>query len=46
MFVWLAIGANRRPISANLPWMAVLVVATAVLLVISGIMLWKRTRFS
>jgi drug/metabolite transporter (DMT)-like permease len=46
MFVWLGIGANRRPISANLPWMAVLITATAVLLVISGIMLWKRTRFS
>jgi len=46
MFVWLGIGADRRPISANLPWMAVLIAATAVLLVISGIMLWKRTRFS
>jgi drug/metabolite transporter (DMT)-like permease len=45
-FVWLAIGADRRPISANLGWMAVLSAATVLFLVIGGVLLWKRTRFS
>ncbi len=46
IFVWLGAGADRRPISADIPWMAVLCAATAVFLVVSGILLWRRTRFS
>ena len=46
VFLWLASFAERQPISVNLPWMAVLLAATLVFLVVCGILLWKRTRFS
>ena len=46
IFVWLAIGAKHQPVAMNLPWMAVLVVTTLVCLVVCGLLLWKRTRFS
>lgn len=46
LFVWLAWGAERQPIEANLSWMAVLIAATVVFLVVCGVLLWKRTRFS
>ena len=46
IFVWLASGAERQPIAVNLPWMAVLSVASLVFLVVCGFLLWKRTRFS
>ncbi len=46
LFVWLSLGAERQPISANMPWMAVLVIGSLVFLVFCGILLWKRTRFS
>jgi drug/metabolite transporter (DMT)-like permease len=46
IFVWLAWGAAAQPIAANLFWMAVLIVATLVMLVVCGTMLWRRTRFS
>jgi hypothetical protein len=29
-----------------LPWLAILSVATLVLLVVCGLLLWRRTRFS
>ncbi len=45
-FVWLALGAGRPPIAMNLSWMAVLCAASLGFLVVSGIILWKRTRFS
>lgn len=46
IFVWLAVGAERPAIAMNLGWMAVLLAATLAWLVVSGWMLWKRTRFS
>lgn len=46
IFVWLASGAERQPIAANLGWMAILIVATLAFLVVCGWLLWKRTRFS
>jgi len=46
LFVWLASGAQRQPLAVNTGWMAILIVATLVLLVLCGALLWKRTRFS
>jgi drug/metabolite transporter (DMT)-like permease len=46
MFVWLALEAERQPISVNPAWMAVLIVAAFGFLVAGGWLLWKRTRFS
>lgn len=46
LFVWLAIGAERQPISVNVPSMAALVIASFAVLVGCGLLLWKRTRFS
>lgn len=46
VFVWLAAGAERPSIPANLGWMAVLIAASLVFLTVSGVLLWKRTRFS
>jgi drug/metabolite transporter (DMT)-like permease len=45
-FTWLAYGAERQPISVNLPWLVVLCMATLLFLVVCGFLLWKRTRFS
>ena len=46
IFVWLGVHAQRQAIEANLAWLALLTVASLVLLVGGGILLWKRTRFS
>ncbi len=46
IFVWLAIGAKRQPISFSVPWMIVLTAVTIAFLVMCGTILWKRTRFS
>jgi drug/metabolite transporter (DMT)-like permease len=46
IFVWLAIGARHQAVAVNLPWMAVLLVTTFVCLIVCGVLLWKRTRFS
>jgi len=46
VFVWLAIGAKHQAVAVNLPWMAVLLVTTLVCLIVCGVLLWKRTRFS
>lgn len=46
LFVWLGMGAAAQPIAANVSWMAVIVVASIALLIVSGLMLWRRTRFS
>ena len=46
IFVWLALGAGRQPLSVNLPWMALLMGASLVFLLVCGVLLWKRTRFS
>jgi drug/metabolite transporter (DMT)-like permease len=45
-FVWLATGAARQPIAMNLTWMTVLLGITVCFLVVCGLLLWKRTRFS
>jgi drug/metabolite transporter (DMT)-like permease len=45
-FVRLATFAKPAPIAVNLPWLAILSVATLVLLVVCGLLLWRRTRFS
>ena len=46
IFAWLAAGARRQPIPVNLPWMAILLVASLAILLACGLMLWRRTRFS
>jgi drug/metabolite transporter (DMT)-like permease len=46
IFLWLASGTERQPISVNLPWMFLLIMATALFLVVCGVLLWKRTQFS
>jgi drug/metabolite transporter (DMT)-like permease len=46
LFVWLAIGATHQAVAVNLVWMAVLMILTFVCLIVCGVLLWKRTRFS
>ena len=46
IFVWLAHGTVRPPIPMNGAWVMVLVAAMLSLMVICGVFLWKRTRFS
>ena len=46
IFVWLGSGVERHPVTINPIWMAVLVAASLVFLAASGVLLWKRTRFS
>jgi drug/metabolite transporter (DMT)-like permease len=46
IFVWLALEAKRQPIAFDIFWMVVLSLATLGFLVVSGSLLWKRTRFS
>ena len=45
-FVYLAVDATRPAIAIHAAWMAILSVASIVLLVICGFLLWKHTRFS
>jgi drug/metabolite transporter (DMT)-like permease len=46
LFIWLASVAERPTMAVNLVWMAALITATLVFLVVCGLMLWRRTRFS
>ncbi len=46
IFVWLGSFAKRAPIAVDLVWLAILSVATLVLLLVCGLLLWRRTRFS
>jgi drug/metabolite transporter (DMT)-like permease len=46
IFVWLARGTVRPPIPMNGAWVLILVAAMLSLMVICGLFLWKRTRFS
>ncbi len=46
IFIWLAVSAERQPMSIHMGWMATLLVASLGFLVACGWMLWKRTRFS
>jgi len=46
LFIWPAFRAHRPTILINVAWLAVLTAATLVLLVVCGVWLWRRTRFS
>jgi drug/metabolite transporter (DMT)-like permease len=46
IFIWLGFDAQRNPLPVSLPWMAVLCAATFVLLIVCGVQLYRRTRFS
>jgi drug/metabolite transporter (DMT)-like permease len=46
IFVWLGMSAQRAPIKVDLVWMGILSAATLVFLVVCGLLLWRRTRFS
>jgi peptidoglycan/LPS O-acetylase OafA/YrhL len=46
LFVWLAMGATHQAIEVNPFWMATLLVLTFVCLIVAGVFLWRRTRFS
>jgi len=46
VFVWLAVGAERPAIAANVPWALLLSAAILVCLFLCGRLLWKWTRFS
>lgn len=46
VFVWLAGAAERPPLKLDVLWTAVLMAASLAILVVCGVLLWKRTRFS
>ena len=46
VFVYLAAGARRQAIEVHTGWMVVLGAGSMVMLVVCGLLLWKRTRFS
>jgi drug/metabolite transporter (DMT)-like permease len=46
IFVWLASGAERQPLDMNPFWTTVLLLASLGFLIVCGMALWKRTRFS
>jgi cytochrome bd-type quinol oxidase subunit 2 len=46
IFVWLGMHAERAPITVDPVWMAILSLATLAFLLVCGLLLWRRTRFS
>ena len=46
IFVWLAAGTRTQHMAVSIPWMTVLIVGTLIPLGSTGILLWRRTRFS
>jgi drug/metabolite transporter (DMT)-like permease len=46
IFIFLGNGATRQELTVNAPWMVLLLIASLALLVICGVALWRRTRFS
>ena len=46
IFVWLAAGTRTQHMALSIPWMTVLIVGTLIPLGITGMLLWRRTRFS
>jgi drug/metabolite transporter (DMT)-like permease len=46
IFVWLAIGTTKQNIALHVPWLVALTAAALVILVVCGVLLWKRTKFS
>lgn len=46
IFGWLAIGTQRQALPIDSGWLVGLSVVAVVILVVNGVLLWKRTRFS
>lgn len=46
VFVWLGFGTQRQDLPIHVGWLVGLSAAALVVLVVSGTLLWKRTRFS
>jgi drug/metabolite transporter (DMT)-like permease len=46
VFVWLGLNAKPQEIAFNVPWMTVLAGLSLLCLLVCGIVLWRRTRFS
>ena len=46
VFLYLAAGAKRQPLTIHAGWMITLGTGSVILLVVCGLLLWKRTRFS
>jgi len=46
IFVWLAAGRRTLHMALSIPWMTVLIVGTLIPLGTTGMLLWRRTRFS
>jgi drug/metabolite transporter (DMT)-like permease len=46
IFIWLGTLAGAHPIAIKGMWLAVLCAATVLLLIVGGVALWRRTRFS
>jgi hypothetical protein len=46
IFAWLAVGTQRQDLPIHAGWLAALSVTAVVILGVSGVLLWKRTRFS
>ena len=46
VFVWLGMAAERQPLKMDPIWTTLLITATLLCLVVGGLLLWKRTRFS
>jgi drug/metabolite transporter (DMT)-like permease len=46
IFAWLFASSAHQPIAVNVPWMVAISLASLVLLLACGALLWKRTRFS
>ncbi len=46
IFIWLGFDAKHQEIAANVPWMIALSAASLVFLVVCGLVLYRRTRFS
>jgi len=46
VFIYLGMHAGKQDIAMNGGWMALLSAATLVFLVVCGVVLWKRTKFS
>jgi len=46
IFIWLGFSAARQQIVFSVPWMILLAVASLLALVVCGVALWRRTRFS
>ncbi len=46
MFIWLGSMAGRQSIALHMGWMVALVAASLAMLLVCGLWLWRRTRFS